>query len=64
MFLLQNWWKRKPFVEVSAEYLAVCQPTFYFCKKAITTMPKGVAINMTSASEFLDMAGDGYIAEY
>jgi hypothetical protein len=36
-FLLQNWWKKKQFVEVSEEYLEACGATVYFVK---TTQPK------------------------
>ena len=29
-FFIQNWWREKQFVEVSAEYFAVCRPRVYF----------------------------------
>jgi hypothetical protein len=29
-YLLQNWWKKKPFVEVDFEYLLSCQPSINF----------------------------------
>jgi len=29
LFLLQNWWRKKPFVEVTAEYLVSCQANVY-----------------------------------
>jgi hypothetical protein len=35
-YLLQNWWKQKPFVEVDADYLDSCQPTIHFVKTAQT----------------------------
>lgn len=31
-FLLQNWWKEKPFVEVDAEYINSCRATIHFVK--------------------------------
>jgi hypothetical protein len=36
-FLLQNWWQKKQFVEVSEEYLEACGATVYFVK---TPQPK------------------------
>jgi len=29
LFLLQNWWRKKPFVEVTSEYLVSCQANVY-----------------------------------
>eukprot|EP00405_Crypthecodinium_cohnii_P016973 CAMPEP_0206445064 /NCGR_PEP_ID=MMETSP0324_2-20121206/15274_1 /ASSEMBLY_ACC=CAM_ASM_000836 /TAXON_ID=2866 /ORGANISM="Crypthecodinium cohnii, Strain Seligo" /LENGTH=366 /DNA_ID=CAMNT_0053913185 /DNA_START=86 /DNA_END=1186 /DNA_ORIENTATION=+ len=40
MYLLQNWWANKPFVEVDAEYLHCCQPVISFVASAQTTIPK------------------------
>lgn len=35
-FLLQNWWRDRYFIEVSYDYLAVCQPEITFVKKKLT----------------------------
>jgi hypothetical protein len=35
-FLLQNWWERKYFIEVSGEYMFYCDPNITFVTKVIT----------------------------
>jgi hypothetical protein len=61
--LLQNWWKSKPFVEVSAEYLAECNAIIDFCTKKPTAVPKKWRLNPWQASEFLDDTGDKWNPE-
>ena len=45
LFLLQNWWKEKQFIEVSAEYLAAARATITFVKKEVTEIPKEFPTN-------------------
>ena len=40
LFLLQNWWKEKQFIEVSAEYLAAARAGITFVGKEVTEIPK------------------------
>ena len=40
LFLLQNWWKEKQFIEVSAEYLAAADARIAFVGKEVTEIPK------------------------
>ena len=40
LFLLQNWWKEKQFIEVSAAYLAAARAGITFVKKEVTEIPK------------------------
>ena len=40
LFLLQNWWKEKQFIEVSAEYLAAADAGIAFVGKEVTEIPK------------------------
>ena len=40
LFLLQNWWKEKQFIEVSAEYLAAADAGITFVGKEVTEIPK------------------------
>ena len=40
MFLLQNWWRNKQFIEVSAEYLAAAGAGITFVTKMVTEIPK------------------------
>ena len=37
-FLLQNWWRKKPFVEVDAAYLEACGATIRAVKTPQTAM--------------------------
>lgn len=55
IFLLQNWWQDRYFIEVSSEYLASAQPHLYFCKRLqnMTTIPH--AQTHTSFAESLDV---------
>ena len=45
LFLLQNWWKEKQFIEVSAEYLAAADARIAFVKKEVTEIPKEFPTN-------------------
>ena len=45
LFLLQNWWKEKQFIEVSAEYLAAADAGITFVKKEVTEIPKEFPTN-------------------
>jgi hypothetical protein len=38
-FLIQNWWKKKQFIEVSVDYFAACLPAMYFVKAPQTEIP-------------------------
>ena len=40
LFLLQNWWKEKQFIEVSAEYLAAARAGIMFVLEEVTEIPK------------------------
>ena len=40
LFLLQNWWKEKQFIEVSAEYLAAARAGITFVGTEVTEIPK------------------------
>jgi len=42
-FLLQNWWKKKQFVEVDADYLEQCGASFTFIKTPQTAIPENFA---------------------
>ena len=37
-YLVQNWWKKKAFVEMDGEYLRSCWPLFTFVKTPQTAM--------------------------
>jgi ABC-type Fe3+-hydroxamate transport system substrate-binding protein len=54
VFLLQNWWKTKPFVEVSAEYLALCKADIIFITKKPDVIPTGLPVAHSRAYEFFD----------
>ena len=45
LFLLQNWWKEKQFIEVSAEYLAAADARITFVGKEVTEIPKEFPTN-------------------
>jgi hypothetical protein len=40
VYLLQNWWEDKQFVEVSAEYLEACRATVTFVETPQTAIPE------------------------
>ena len=40
LFLLQNWWRSRQFIEVSADYLAAARAVVTFMKKDVTEIPK------------------------
>ena len=40
IFMLQNWWRRKQFVQVSTSYLADCFPLIYFVRTPQTEIDK------------------------
>jgi hypothetical protein len=39
-FLLQNWWEKRFFIEVSAEYLVSVQAEIIFAIDSVTSIPK------------------------
>eukprot|EP00754_Rhynchopus_humris_P024135 Rhum_TRINITY_DN14868_c1_g1::Rhum_TRINITY_DN14868_c1_g1_i1::g.125171::m.125171 len=45
IFLLQNWWRQKQFVEVSAEYLAAAGAAIAFVKKEVTEIRSDLPSN-------------------
>ncbi len=40
IFMLQNWWRKKQFVQVSTSYLAYCLPLIYFVRTPQTEIDK------------------------
>jgi hypothetical protein len=45
-YLIQNWWMKKPFVEVDAEYLVSCGAVIHFVKTTQTQMSQQFTTNM------------------
>jgi hypothetical protein len=59
VFLLQNWWKSKLFVEVSAKYLALCRAEIIFFAKKPAVVPTGLPLLGFIICEFQeDIGGD------
>jgi len=57
LFLLQNWWRKKPFVEVTAQYLVSCQANGYVVVTPQLTMGQYPAGNCACIeAENLDAA--------
>jgi len=50
-FLLQNWWKKKQFVEVDEEYLEECSPTLFYVKTPQESIPKKFPTNFAKFAE-------------
>jgi hypothetical protein len=50
-FLLQNWWKKKQFVEVDASYLEKSGASVWFIKTPQTGVPKDFAVNYANFYE-------------
>jgi len=44
-FLLQNWWKKKQFVEVDEVYMKKCRPNIYFVETPQTKIPEEFPTN-------------------
>ena len=62
LYLLQNWWKNKQFVEVDAEYLKQCGVTMYFVETPQTCIPDifpTTAAKYAEVDSFLDKP-EGY----
>jgi hypothetical protein len=56
-FLVQNWWKYRTFVEISAEYLQCCDAAAVILQTPITwTNPQGVTYNDFDLAETVDGA--------
>jgi hypothetical protein len=52
MFLLQNWWKRRYFIEVSSEYLAkTAEPLITFIESEIDAIPKEFPVMKATYAE-------------
>ncbi len=59
IFLLQNWWLHKQFVEVDSEYLADCDPVLHWVITEQPSIPDKIPFKIgswmeTEAAEFLD----------
>jgi hypothetical protein len=52
VFLLQNSWTKKPFVQVSAEYLALCMPEIIFFRKKPNIEPKKWPLCKSNLGDF------------
>ena len=50
-FLLQNWWKKKQFIEVDEEYLELSSPTLYFVKTPQLSIPENFSQDYEKYSE-------------
>ena len=50
-FLLQNWWKRKQFIEVSVDYFTACLPALYFVTTPQTEIPGNFPSKMANFCE-------------
>ena len=50
-FLLQNWWKKKQFVEVDEEYLKACSPTLFYVKTPQESIPNQFPTNFAKFAE-------------
>lgn len=59
-FLLQNWWKSKPFVEVTSEYLASCNVELHFVTNPPNSIPANIILNNSAyvESEGIDVPED------
>ena len=60
VFLLQNWWRRKQFVEVSDRYLTACSASFCFVRtpqKGVPTLFKGVYTTYAETANLDKMEG-------
>ena len=51
IFLLQNWWKMKQFVEVDEQYLEFCDATVFFVKTPQLCIPDSFPIEMGTYAE-------------
>ena len=51
IFLLQNWWRKKQFVEVSAEYLSACSASVAFVKTPQTKVPTRFKVKYAAFAE-------------
>jgi hypothetical protein len=49
-FLLQNWWKNKPYVEVDVEYLEACDASVLF----VTTPQKNISGFATNFEDLVE----------
>lgn len=58
VFLLQNWWKEKQFVEVATDYMMACQPIIYFVTAPLQSIDPKFRTNAGQyfESECIDMA--------
>jgi hypothetical protein len=51
LFLLQNWWKQKQFVEVDEEYLGACEPILFFVRTPQFSIPEEFPTNFAFYAE-------------
>ncbi len=49
--MLQNWWRKKPFVEVDAAYLDACEATVHFLITPQTAIPEVFDVNASDHVE-------------
>ena len=59
IFLLQNWWKKKQFIQVSVDYLTACLPAIYFVKTAQTEIPFRFPAKLANFCESVDSSFEG-----
>jgi hypothetical protein len=67
LYLLQNWWESKQFVEVDAEYLEQCGVTVFFVETPQTCIPDVFPTTVATYVEvdsFLDKSEDYAYLEY
>lgn len=60
VFLLQNWWKGRHFIEVSASYLAACDATVIFVKTELTDIPTDFPVIRSVYAETTVDCGETY----
>ena len=54
-FLLQNWWRKRQLIEVSAEYLSQIGATIVFVKKEVKEIPEDFPKDSASYMETEDL---------
>jgi len=54
MFLVQNWWRKKQFVQISVTYMKHCMPAIYFVKTPQTKIPNQFPLVYGGYAESVD----------
>lgn len=60
IFLLQNWWKDRYLIEISANYLKSCAPDIIFASSSLTSIPSGFPVLRTAYAETSVDCGEKY----